>query len=199
MYNEKLNAIEEKLQGRLDAKRYHHTLGVMYTSACLAMKHGESVEKALTAGLLHDCAKCMPGEEKLLTARKYQSELNITGFEIDHPHLLHGKLGVKDAKEEYGITDPDILNAIANHTKGRPGMSLLEKIVFTADFIEPDRDGHHIPGMDLIRKTAFEDLDLAVYMIIKRTLDYLQESGGPVDTDSVATYEYYKKITEEKN
>ena len=199
MYNEKLNTIEEELVKRLDADRWHHTLGVMYTSACLAMKHGESVEKALTAGLLHDCAKCMPKEEKLRMAREFQSELKITDFEIANPHLLHGKIGVRVAKDDFGIDDPDILNAVANHTKGRPEMSLLEKIVFIADYIEPDRDSHRIPGMDEIRRTAFEQIDLCVCMIAKNTLDYLNASGRPVDPDSAETYEYYRALTEEKH
>ena len=196
MYNEKLNEIEERLKCMLDAERYHHTLGVMYMSAALAMKHGESVEKALLAGLLHDCAKCMPLEEKLSTAQIYASELNITPFEIEHPHLLHGKLGVNVCRNEFGIEEEDILNAVANHTKGRAGMSLLEKIVYTADFIEPDRDAERIDGMAKIRKTAFEDLDLAVYMIMKRTLEYLNEAGRPVDTDALTAFAFYKDLME---
>ena len=198
MFNEKLNSIEEALKERLDAERYHHTLGVMYTSAALAMKYGESVEKALLAGLLHDCAKCMPKDEKLLTARKFKDELNITDFEIENPHLLHGKLGVRTAKEEFGITDNDILNAVANHTKGRPGMSLLEKIIFTADLIEPGRDENVITGLKEIRKTAFEDIDLCVLMITEQTLHYLEETNRPIDQDTVTTYEHYKKVIEER-
>ena len=194
MYNEKLNEIENALKTRLDEERFHHTLGVMYMSAALAMKHGESVEKALLAGLLHDCAKCMPNKQKIDMARNNKDELGITSFELEHPHLLHGKLGVHVSRRDFGIDDPDILNAIANHTKGRPEMSLLEKIVFTADYIEPDRDKYRIQSMEDIRRTAFTDIDLCVYMITKRTLEYLESSGRPVDTDSVRTFEYYKDL-----
>lgn len=194
MYNEKLNEIENILKDRLDEERYHHTLGVMYTSAALAMKHGESVEKALTAGLLHDCAKRMPEADKLRIAKSHAAELNITQFEIEHPHLLHGKLGVYVSRNKFGIEDQDILNAIANHTKGRPGMSLLEKIVFTADLIEPDRDNEHITGLSEIRKAAFEDIDLCVYMIAKRTLEYLKATDRPIDEDSVETCRFYEEL-----
>ena len=136
----------------------------------------------------------MPKEEKLRLAGEHGRELNITPFEVENPHLLHGKLGVYVSRTEFGIEDPDILNAVANHTKGRPGMSLLEKIVFTADFIEPDRDKNHISCMPEIRKAAFEDMDLCVYLLAKRTLEYLNASGRPVDQDSVKTYEYYKEL-----
>ena len=123
--------MQEKLKKYLDEDRFTHTQGVMYTSAALAMRYGEDVRKAQAAGLLHDCAKCIPNEKKISICEK--NGIPISDAERINPFLLHAKAGAQIAKDKYKITDPDILNAIASHTTGRPGMSLLEKIVYIAD------------------------------------------------------------------
>ena len=127
--------IEKKLSKYLDEDRFQHTMGVMYTSACLAMVHGYDIKDAQVAGLLHDCAKCIPNKKKL----KMCSEHNIpvSDFERSHPFLLHSRLGAYIAHEKYGIDDQEILSAINYHTTGRREMSLLEKIIYIADYIEP--------------------------------------------------------------
>ena len=129
--------IEKKLSKYLDEDRFQHTMGVMYTSACLAMVHGYDVKDAQVAGLLHDCAKCIPNKKKL----KMCSEHNIpvSDFELGHPFLLHARLGAYIAHEKYGIDNQEILSAINYHTTGRCDMSLLEKIIYIADYIEPMR------------------------------------------------------------
>ena len=95
--------IEKKLSKYLDEDRFQHTMGVMYTSACLAMVHGYDVKDAQVAGLLHDCAKCIPNKKKL----KMCSEHNIpvSDFELGHPFLLHARLGAYIAHEKYGLAD----------------------------------------------------------------------------------------------
>ena len=129
--------IEKKLSKYLEEDRFQHTMGVMYTSACLAMVHGYDVKDAQVAGLLHDCAKCIPNKKKL----KMCSEHNIpvSDFELGHPFLLHARLGAYIAHEKYGIDNQEILSAINYHTTGRCDMSLLEKIIYIADYIEPMR------------------------------------------------------------
>ena len=109
--------IEKKLSKYLDEDRFQHTMGVMYTSACLAMVHGYDVKDAQVAGLLHDCAKCIPNKKKL----KMCSEHNIpvSDFELGHPFLLHARLGAYIAHEKYGIDNQEILSAINYHTTGR--------------------------------------------------------------------------------
>ena len=104
--------------------------------------------------------------------------------------LLHAKVGAVYAKDKYGVEDEDILNAITYHTTGRPAMSLLEKIVFIADYIEPYRDP--LLNLDEIRKIAYENLDQAIVMISENTLDYLKDIGVAIDTMTNETYEYYK-------
>ena len=181
-------AMEETLSG----KRFQHTLGVAYTAAAMAMKYDVDVKKALIAGLLHDCAKCMSDEKLLKLSEK--DNIEVTDVERRNPYLLHAKVGAMLARKEYDIEDDEILNAITYHTTGRPGMTDLEKIVFVADYIEPGRD--KAPNLDKVRKLAFEDLDGTVRKILKDTLKYLEgEKGGDgeIDPMTAKTYEYYQK------
>ena len=179
--------IEKDLRKRLSAKRMRHTVGVQYTSCCLAMRWEEDICKASLAGLLHDCAKQLSGEQRLEECRKHTLPVNES--QQNSPYLLHGQVGAYFAQHRYGVEDPDILRAIEYHTTGRPGMSLLEKIVFTADYIEPQRD--QAPDLPMLRKTAFTDLDKAVLMILRQTLDYLQQTGARIDPMTEETWHYY--------
>ncbi|MST80809.1 HD domain-containing protein [Lachnospiraceae bacterium Oil+RF-744-WCA-WT-13] len=188
------DTLEAKLQKALTENRYRHTLGVTYTACALAMVYGEDLDAARTAGLLHDCAKCIPNSEKISICKKKQ--LDVTEFELDHPVLLHAKLGVFVAQNEYGITDTGILDAIRWHTTGKPDMTLLEKIVFISDYIEPNRTKQ--PHLAEIRKTAFADIDLCLYMILKDTVEYLSENPKSMDTMTTSAYEYYKNVIESR-
>ena len=95
-----------------------------------------------------------------------------------------------------GVKDEDILNAIRYHTTGRPGMSLLEKIIFVADYIEPGRDS--APNLPQVRSLAFESIDDCVLQILKDTLIYLGTTGAEVDPMTQITYEYYRRCDEER-
>ncbi len=173
-----------------DPKRFEHTLGVAYTAAALAMRYGVSLKNAELAGLLHDCAKCLTDEKRLAICEKHN--ININEIERRNPFLLHAKVGSYLAMEEYHINDPDIINAILNHTTGRPGMSDLEKIVFVADYIEPNRK--NAPNLAEIRKLSFKDLNLAVVRILSDTLQYLEGTEGEIDPMTRKTYEYYYEL-----
>ena len=129
--------IQNKLRKNLKGSRFIHTLGVEYTSVCLAMKYEEDLEKAELAGLLHDCAKELPEKKMIKICRNHGEK--ISKMEFEQPFLLHGKAGACIAKDKFGIEDEVILNAIRYHTTGRPAMTLFEKIVFVADYIEPNR------------------------------------------------------------
>lgn len=183
--------IEKELQDVLKKKRYSHTLGVRYTAAALAMRHGCSIEQAQMAGLLHDCAKGYSGEELLAMASKYK--LEISKAETENPHLLHAKVGAYLAEHKYGVKDQEILSAIRFHTTGKPDMTMLEKIIFIADYIEPNR--RMLDGLPQCRALAFEDLDMAMYQILKNTLEYLRGQGGmgTIDETTQSAYEYYRK------
>ncbi len=176
-----------RLKSRINDRRFEHSLGVEYTAACMAMIHGVDIEKARIAGLLHDCAKCLPTKEKLEKARKHR--LAISKFEENNPDMLHGKLGAYYAKARYEVDDQEILDAITYHTTGRPNMTTLDKIIFIADYIEPNRK--ELKDMDIIRKEAFSDLDKCVIHILKNTLDYLNNSTNEMDFMTQLTYNYY--------
>ena len=127
MVNDEILYIRRRLKKKMDEDRFEHTIGVAYTSVCLAMRYGEDLHKAELAGLLHDCAKCIPDDIKLDKCKR--NNIPITKAQEQSPSLLHAKLGAFIAADHYRIKDQDILNAIENHTTGRPAMSLLEKIV----------------------------------------------------------------------
>lgn len=183
-----LEAIQKKLEKKLQKERFRHTQGVMYTAASLAMCHGEDMETALTAGLLHDCGKFAPAGEQIELCRKYQ--ICLTDAEMQIPALIHAKLGAYLAEEKYHIHDRRILDAILYHTTGKPNMNLLEKIIYLADYIEPGR--RMIPGLPEVRKLAFTDINRAVCRCSEFTLRYLEQMGRAIDPMTRQTYEYYK-------
>ena len=182
-----LKKIRKAMEKCQDAKRFEHTLGVAYTAAALAMRYDGDIKNAQIAGLLHDCAKCLSDEKRLSICEKHN--ISMTEIERRNPFLLHAKVGSFLAMEEYKIKDSDIIHAILNHTTGRPGMSLLEKIIFIADYIEPGRK--NAPNLAEIRKLAFEDLDSALLKILSDTLEYLKSTDGEIDPMTARTYEYY--------
>lgn len=186
--------MSRKLKKELDDDRYRHTLGVMYTSAALAMCYGADLEKAQVAGLLHDCAKCIPNEKKIRLCEKHQ--IPVSRVEQGAPFLLHSKLGAFLAKTKYEVEDEEILQAIVWHTTGKPEMTLLEKIVFLADYIEPMR--WKASNLEEIRRMAFQDLDRAVYMTLRDTLHYLEKGTGEVDEMTRTAYDYYADLCGEK-
>ena len=179
--------LKKELKKEMDDSRYEHTLGVMYTCAALAMRYNYDLEKAMLAGLLHDCAKCMPNAKKLKMAEKHH--LEISELERKNPFMLHAKLGAFLAKKKYDIEEKEILDAIRWHTTGRPQMTLRDKIVYVADYIEPKRD--KAPNLAVIRQMAFTNLDDALLKILTDTLGYLGDSSEHVDSMTKMTYDYY--------
>lgn len=179
----------EKLKTKLSVKRFEHSIGVEYTAGTMAFVHGADYEKAMIAGLLHDCAKYVPNDKKINKCIK--RNIPVSECERANPELLHAKLSAAYAKEKYGVNDKEILSAIEFHTTGRPGMSLLEKIIYIADYIEPNRN--ILPEMDEIRKEAYTDLDKCLIHILKNCVKYLDKKGAVVDPVTRKTYEYYKK------
>ncbi len=185
--------LERKIKKELDDDRFRHTLGVMYTAAALAMRYDVDLETTQLAGLLHDCAKCIPNDRKLKLCEKY--ELDVSDIERRNPSLLHAKLGACLASEKYGVTDQAVLSAIRWHTTGKPAMSVLDKIIFLADYIEPGR--WKAEDLQIIRKAAFTDLDLAVYLTLRNTLEYLQKGRADIDHMTNEAYSYYANLEED--
>lgn len=185
--------IQEKLKQTLDEPRFEHTIGVMYTSGCMAMAHNADINQAMLAGLLHDCAKCMTHEERLVLCEEYN--VLVTSSELENKALLHAKAGALLARIEYDITDVDILHAIAVHTTGEPDMNTLDKIIYIADYIEPGRD--KAPNLELVRSLAYQDLDACMAQILYDTLNYLNSCGGHIDPTTEEANEFYKEYRKE--
>ncbi|MDF2539122.1 MAG: hypothetical protein K0S76_2143 [Herbinix sp.] len=185
-----LEQLKDMMKIILKPSRYLHSIGVEEVSCDLACIYGYDTEKASIAGILHDCAKCLTDEQLVEECHRFQ--LPVKEVELGNKQLLHAKVGAVYVKHHYGIVDEDIINAIYYHTTGRPAMSLLEKIIYIADYIEPYRKP--LQGMEKIRSTAYEDIDLAVFMIAESVLNYLQHTGALIDTLTVETYEYYETV-----
>ena len=189
MFNSEIQKIIAELEKGLDAKRFGHTIGVAYTAACIAMRYDYDMDRAYLAGLLHDCAKCLTHKERLAYCEKYN--LPVTEVEASNPALLHAKVGADMCKRKFKIEDEGICNAILYHTTGHPDMSMLDKIIYIADYIEPSRTD--APNLDLVRKQTFSDIDLTLRTILSDSIEYLKESDKAVDPMTMQTYQYYIK------
>jgi len=173
--------MKERLGERLSEKRYLHSLGVAEEAERLAKRYGADTEKAYLAGLVHDCAKEIPEEETLSLLRDvYHIEPDFAAKAA--PWLLHGTLGACVAKEEFGIEDEEILDAIRYHTTGKAGMSLLSKLIFIADFIEP---GRSYPDVEMLRAMTYENLEEAMLFGIDYTIGLLVKKRMILHPDTV--------------
>ena len=183
--------LDAEMQRILPRKRYLHSVAVAHLAAAYTVSSGYAPERALIAGILHDCAKAYSDEQLVSDCEKYS--VPVTEVERRNGFLLHGKLGAYYARKRYFITDEEILSAISYHTTGRPGMTDLEKVVFLADYLEPFRTQPTTPDLNEIRRIAFQDIDKAVYLALKNTLRYLGESGQEIDMTTADTFKEYQK------
>lgn len=159
----------EWLSQNVPAPRLQHILRVEQMSKDLAYQHHLDESKAQLAGLMHDLAKYFP-PPKLLEKAKAEG-LEIDSVFATNPHLLHAEVGAIVAREEFGIEDEEILDAISNHTLGRPEMSLLSCVVYLADTLEPGRG--HTPELEALRQLSSQDLYRAVWQTSDYTIRYL--------------------------
>ncbi|MBR6537929.1 MAG: nicotinate-nucleotide adenylyltransferase [Lachnospiraceae bacterium] len=182
--------LDAEMAQTLPRKRYLHSVAVAHLAAAYAASLGYNPERALIAGVLHDCAKAYSDEQLVADCDKYA--ISVTEIERRNGFLLHGKLGAFYARTKYFITDEEILSAISYHTTGRPGMTDLEKAVFLADYLEPFRTQPTEPALNEIRRIAFQDIDRAVYLALKNTLRYLASTGRETDQTTAETFEEYR-------
>ena len=175
----------------LKAKRCAHVLGTAATAVKLAEKYGADVHRAEVAGLLHDCTKKLSMPEQLALCEKYGIALDE--LEKKALKLLHAKTGAALARDVFGVDD-EIYNAILWHTTGKPDMTVLEKVIYLADFIEPTRD---FPGVDALRRTVWEDLDRGLLMGLEMTVEEMEEMGNPIHVNTLAARDYLKGKTNE--
>jgi len=179
----------DELKEILPTRRYLHSISVMRTAIDLANIYGADRYNARLAGLLHDCAKSMSHDELRTAAPNSDAPIQV----------LHAPAGAVFAREHFGVTDSEVLQAIARHTTGDPDMTLLDKVICLADFIEPQRGVERFASL---RKLAYEgksenDLNRALMLAFEQSFCYIKGQGYPVFEVSYRTYERLKKQTED--
>lgn len=166
--------LEQKLKGMIKPSRFRHTMGVAETAVHLAELWGEDPQRARLAAMLHDCAKSMSNEDMI--ALILDAGLDVDEDELALHPVIHAPAGAVVAQREFGVKDPQILSAIRNHTLGGPGMTDLDRLIYIADFIEPNRKS--FPGLDDVRKLAETDLHKSVARCAELTSEYALSQGG---------------------
>lgn len=174
---------EDVIEKRMKAGRFKHSKNVAKEAVRLAKKYGADVEKAETAGILHDATKETPDNEQLELIER--AGIILTPLERSIRKLWHAISGAAFVQVELGITDLDIINAIRYHTTGREGMSLLEKVIFIADFTSAERD---YDGVDKMRKLADKDLDEAILEGMSFTIADLAQRKLTIAPDTFLGY-----------
>lgn len=172
--------MKQKLKKTLNPKRFAHSVSVMDTAAELASRYGIDTEKAAVAGLLHDCARDIKGEKVFELCKQFDIEVNY--ITKTQPELLHGPIGSNLARIEYQVEDPDIIEAIRYHTTGCEKMTMLEKIIFIADYIEPNRN---FPGVNEIRREAYSDINRAMVFALNKTIKFVMARGSLIHPETV--------------
>jgi predicted HD superfamily hydrolase involved in NAD metabolism len=181
----------EIVKEQLTDHRYQHTLGVVETALKLAKKYGANEKQAELAAIFHDYAKFRPKEEmkQIIIQERMPEELLFYNSE-----LWHAPVGAYLVENEVGINDHEVLEAIRYHTSGRPQMSLLEKIIYVADYIEP---GRQFPGVDEVRQVANENLNEALLLSIQNSIIFLVKKKRAVFPLTLETYNYFIHIKED--
>lgn len=186
----------EIVKEQLTEHRYQHTIGVMETAIQLAEQYGADLKKAELAAIFHDYAKFRPKEEMAQIIKDQKMPEVLLEYNSE---LWHAPVGAFLVETEVGLNDHEVLDAIRYHTSGRPDMTLLEKIVYVADYIEP---GRHFPGVDKVRELAKKDLNKALIKSIRNTIEFLMKKKQPIFPDTFYTYNdlvknYKKQLNEE--
>lgn len=177
-----LEELTAKLAQTLPPNRFRHTLGVVEWSEKLAEQYLMPVIQARQAALLHDCAKYLSDEQLLKLAE--QAGLPIEPETRLQPFLLHGPVGAYLAQRDYGVTDPVILDAVSRHTLGADQMTGLDKVIFLADMVEPNRS---YPGVRELRALTLLDLDKAMVAALDQTIRHLLDRGDLLHSQTVRT------------
>jgi predicted HD superfamily hydrolase involved in NAD metabolism len=175
----------EQLKRMLSEKRYHHSIRVMDTCEELAVLYYADIEKCKLAGLLHDCAREIPKDDLLEIASK--KGLKLGSVELCVPDLIHSHISAVLARDLFGVDDLEVLSAIRCHTTGKEEMTLVDKILFVSDFIEPERK---FSGVDEIRKMAYNDIDDALYMVLKSIIMYVVEKDNRLHPDTLNAFNW---------
>lgn len=177
-----LNKAIDLVKAELVQSRFEHTLRVAEVSKELAVVYGVAVDKVQLAAILHDYAKNWPSEK----LKSYILDNGLPRELLDFDkELWHGPVGAHLFENQYGVVDQDILNAIRFHTTGRAEMSLVEMILYLADYIEP---GRSFPGLQEVRQASEKNLKYACWLVARNTIMYLMKKNATIHPDSFYAY-----------
>ena len=186
-----IDSIKKYIDKNLSEKRRNHTYGVRDTALKLADKYGCDKEKAEKAALLHDIFRGVSPD----VLNYHVRHLGLDSRYVNDANLAHGPVAAQVIQRDFGVKDQDIINAVRYHTTGRDGMSLLEKIIYIADAIEP---GRTYPGVDDIRKLAATDIDAACLASINKTIDYVTSQGKYLDGETIEAKKFFEREIKQK-
>lgn len=170
----------------MSEKRQIHTEGVRVTAIELAKKYNVDTEKAEVAALCHDLYRGIPVD----VLNYYVKHLGLDDKYLDNPNLAHGKIAAIVIERDFDIKDQDIINAVSYHTTGRANMSPLEKVIFIADAIEPNRD---YPGVEELREIVKTDLDKACLTSLRNTVNFVRSKKLFLDEDSIKAKDSFEQ------
>lgn len=184
--------IVEYLKANLKESRFTHSIGVMNMAVKLAKIHSVDENNAKFAGLLHDVAKNMANSELIDYCKN--NNIPLDDVKMQSPGMLHAEVGADIAKNEFGA-NPEIVQAIKYHTLANEEMSDLDKIIYIADLIE---EGRELPGLEPIRKMAYEDLDKALVLALEYCIENVKERGKVIHSQSENALISAKRRVEER-
>ncbi|HEM6219743.1 TPA: bis(5'-nucleosyl)-tetraphosphatase (symmetrical) YqeK [Streptococcus suis] len=185
-------ALLEKIRVAMKPARFQHVLGVEQAALVLADQYGCDPKKASLAALLHDYAKEVEDQVFLDLIAKYDLDKDLLNWDNN---IWHGVVGAYKIAEDFGLEDEEIFQAIQRHTIGAGQMTLLDKVLYVADYIEPNRD---FPGVDEARRIAKESLDKAVAYETAQTISYLAKKRIPIYPQTLETYNGYVALLKEQ-
>lgn len=189
-------ALLDKIKPLISDERYKHCLSVEQTAIDLAKQYGADVEKASLAALLHDCAKNIAKDPETFAADHHIGQYLHDYDDLPTP-VLHAPMGAHMAQIEFGVNDDEVLSAISWHTSGKPNMSLLDKVIYLADFTEPTR--YATAALTAIREIIKTDLDMALFKALECSIEKIKSKGNQVHKNTLDAYNYMKKKMEEQN
>ncbi|HYE81232.1 MAG TPA: bis(5'-nucleosyl)-tetraphosphatase (symmetrical) YqeK [Clostridia bacterium] len=182
------NSITEYLKSSLSLKRFIHSINVSSTAVKLAEFYGCNSEKAGIAGLVHDCAREL--DRPLLLDCIAKEGIIVDDLTLSIKELLHGPAAVHICRKVFDIKDEDILSAVSYHTTGKENMTLLEKIIYLSDFIEPSRC---FEGVEELRGLAFRNLDEALLLAFNLSIEYIISKNAPIHVNTILSRNYVLK------
>ncbi|MBE7010896.1 MAG: HD domain-containing protein [Ruminococcaceae bacterium] len=189
-----IEQMREKLEEILTPKRYEHSIGVMETAAKMAEHYGVDVEKAKIAGLLHDCAKDI--DKDLMVGLCDELGIELDDVKREQRSLIHADLGAGLLTPEFEVTDPEIISAVKHHTLGRENMTDLEKILYLADIIEPNRKPY--PELEELRRLSMSDLDCAMLCACEHSIAHVERKHKTLHSQTLATQQYFLTLCKER-